>query len=122
MLWKIIGGGLPVGAYGGKKEIMDCVTPSGNVYQAGTLSGNPLAMHVGLAQLTYLKQHPEVYVELEKKIKKLAQGFDAILRKYKVDAQVVQMGSLMTIFFTNQKLEIIKMYVHAIQKHFQRYL
>ena len=101
---KIIGGGLPVGAYGGKKEIMDCVTPSGNVYQAGTLSGNPLAMHVGLAQLTYLKQHPEVYVELEKKIKKLAQGFDAILRKYKVDAQVVQMGSLMTIFFTNQKI------------------
>ncbi len=78
---------------------MDCVTPSGNVYQAGTLSGNPLAMHVGLAQLTYLKQHPEVYVELEKENKKkLAQGFDAILRKYKVDAQVVQMGSLMTIF------------------------
>ena len=60
------------------------------------------ACRIGTA--TYLKQHPEVYVELEKKIKKLAQGFDAILRKYKVDAQVVQMGSLMTIFFTIEKI------------------
>ena len=60
-LGKIIGGGLPVGAYGGKKEIMNSVSPVGPVYQAGTLSGNPLAMAAGLAMLRYLKENPSVY-------------------------------------------------------------
>ena len=64
---KIIGGGLPVGAFGGKKEIMEMIAPSGPVYQAGTLSGNPLAMTAGIAALTYIKNHPEVYSILEEK-------------------------------------------------------
>ncbi|MFN3694641.1 MAG: glutamate-1-semialdehyde 2,1-aminomutase, partial [Ignavibacterium sp.] len=63
---KIIGGGLPVGAFGGKKEIMQMVAPAGPVYQAGTLSGNPLAMAAGYAALSYIKEHPEIYVQLEK--------------------------------------------------------
>src|SRR5690606_18687336 len=63
---KIIGGGLPVGAFGGKKEIMEKIAPSGPVYQAGTLSGNPLAMSAGYAALSYIKEHPEVYLQLEK--------------------------------------------------------
>ena len=99
---KIIGGGLPVGAYGGKKEIMNCIAPQGKVYQAGTLSGNPLAMHVGLAQLTYLKEHPELYPELERKTKETADAFRAVLEEYHVNARVVQLGSLMTVFFTDR--------------------
>ena len=64
-LGKIIGGGLPVGAYGGRKEIMDMVSPVGPVYQAGTLSGNPLAMHMGLKTMKYLKENPSVYSKME---------------------------------------------------------
>ncbi|MBS4961223.1 MAG: glutamate-1-semialdehyde 2,1-aminomutase, partial [Clostridiales bacterium] len=71
---KIIGGGMPVGAYGGKKELMQCVAPLGGVYQAGTLSGNPVAMAAGLAQLTYLKEHPYVYEYLESLGARMAQG------------------------------------------------
>ena len=64
-LGKIIGGGFPVGAYGGRKEIMDSISPTGPVYQAGTLSGNPIAMNAGYAQLKYLNEHPETYQELD---------------------------------------------------------
>lgn len=100
---KIIGGGLPVGAYGGTRAIMDCVTPKGNVYQAGTLSGNPLAMYVGSAQLTYLKEHPEIYGQLEEKTRKLANAFQTILENHHLPYQVAQTGSLMTVFFTDKK-------------------
>ena len=78
---KIIGAGMPVGAYGGKKEILSMVAPAGPVYQAGTLSGNPVAMQAGLAQLSLLREHPEIYTELNEKgdwffgeLKKLAEG------------------------------------------------
>src|SRR6187402_1589594 len=71
---KIIGGGLPVGAYGGKKEIMDCVSPVGPVYQAGTLSGNPLAMAAGMAMVKYLKAHPEVYQHINRMTTKIVDG------------------------------------------------
>jgi glutamate-1-semialdehyde 2,1-aminomutase len=101
-LGKIIGGGLPVGAYGGKKEIMDLVSPSGPIYQAGTLSGNPLAMSAGLAMLKYLKQNPEVYTQLDITTTKLAKG----LLKQWTDAgfsyTVNQVGSMFTLFFTDQ--------------------
>ena len=70
---KIIGAGMPVGAYGGRKEIMEMVSPAGPVYQAGTLSGNPIAMAAGLTQLKYLYEHQEVYKELEAKGRKLYQ-------------------------------------------------
>ena len=80
---KIIGAGMPVGAYGGRKEIMEMVSPSGPVYQAGTLSGNPVAMAAGLTQLKYLHSHPEIYDDLEKKGKKLYGGMEEILKRRK---------------------------------------
>jgi len=73
-LGKIIGGGLPVGAYGGRKDVMDMVAPMGPVYQAGTLSGNPLAMAAGLATVRHLRQHPEIYTQLETQAAALADG------------------------------------------------
>src|SRR5439155_5906121 len=80
-LGKIIGGGLPVGAYGGKAEIMNLVAPLGPMYQAGTLSGNPLAMAAGLAMLRHLRQHPEVYAQLEKSSAALVDGILQSARK-----------------------------------------
>jgi glutamate-1-semialdehyde 2,1-aminomutase len=78
-LGKIIGGGLPVGAYGGKKEIMEFVSPAGPVYQAGTLSGNPIAMAAGLTMLKHLNQNPEVYNTLNRIGDKLVKGFQIFL-------------------------------------------
>lgn len=99
---KIIGAGLPVGAYGGKQEIMDKVSPVGPVYQAGTLSGNPLAMAAGYTLLSELHEHPEHYEELEEKTKMLAKGFEDVLAKHNQPAQLNQIGSMLGIFFTNQ--------------------
>lgn len=99
-LGKIIGGGLPVGAYGGKKEIMDMLAPNGPVYQAGTLSGNPLAMAAGLAMLKTLNETPGFYDELERKAKRLEEGLKANLEKTGVKGIVNRVGSLMTLFFT----------------------
>ena len=100
-LGKIIGGGLPVGAYGGKKEIMDCVSPVGPVYQAGTLSGNPLAMAAGLAMLKYLKSNPAVYEQLEAISSALAEGIRKQLKDHNLSCQLNQVGSMMTLFFTS---------------------
>ncbi|MBI2859933.1 MAG: glutamate-1-semialdehyde 2,1-aminomutase [Chloroflexi bacterium] len=94
-LGKIIGGGLPVGAYGGRREIMEMVAPSGPVYQAGTLSGNPLAMTAGIAALELLGQ-PGVYDRLEARAAKLEQG---IVAPQNVPVQVSRIGSLLTLFF-----------------------
>ncbi|GAT61567.1 glutamate-1-semialdehyde 2,1-aminomutase [Paludibacter jiangxiensis] len=99
-LGKIIGGGLPVGAYGGKKEIMDMLAPNGPVYQAGTLSGNPLAMAAGLAMLKTLNETPGFYEELERKAKRLEEGLKANLEKTGVKGIINRVGSLMTLFFT----------------------
>lgn len=99
---KIIGGGLPVGAYGGKREIMQLVSPQGPIYQAGTLSGNPLAMSVGYAQLSYLKDHPEVYQHIHDSAYYLATGIQQILMDLKLPFQVHCVGSLLTLFFTAQ--------------------
>ena len=100
-LGKIIGGGLPVGAYGGKKEIMDMLAPNGPVYQAGTLSGNPLAMAAGLAMLKTLNETPGFYDDLERKAKRLEEGLKANLAKTGVKGIVNRVGSLMTLFFTD---------------------
>lgn len=97
---KIIGGGLPVGAYGGKKEIMQQVAPVGPVYQAGTLSGNPLAMAAGLAILGELEK-PGVYEAIEAKAKKLAEGLRKAAEKAGVTVAINQCGSLLTVFFTD---------------------
>jgi glutamate-1-semialdehyde 2,1-aminomutase len=103
-LGKIIGGGLPVGAYGGKKEIMDCVAPLGKVYQAGTLSGNPLAMSAGFAMLNYLNQNPEVYTQLDKIGKKLRSGLQEVNQTLGLDYTINQLGSMFTLFFTKEKV------------------
>ena len=99
-LGKIIGGGLPVGAYGGKKEIMDCVSPKGPVYQAGTLSGNPLAMSAGLAMLEYLDEHPEVYTYLDQLGNSLVNGMKAALTARGLAYTINHIGSMYTLFFT----------------------
>jgi glutamate-1-semialdehyde 2,1-aminomutase len=98
-LGKIVGGGLPVGAYGGRREIMELVAPAGPVYQAGTLSGNPLAMAAGIATLNELRR-PGRYAELERKATLLADGLALVLQQAQVPAQLVRLGSLFTIFFT----------------------
>jgi glutamate-1-semialdehyde 2,1-aminomutase len=99
---KIIGGGLPVGAYGGKKEIMEIVSPSGPVYQAGTLSGNPLAMNAGFAALSYIKNNPDVYKTLEEKSAYLESGIRAGLKSIGKNYQFNRVGSMMTLFFTEE--------------------
>ena len=102
-LGKIIGGGLPVGAYGGKAEIMDQIAPDGPVYQAGTLSGNPLAMAAGIATLK-LVQQPAFYTELEKKAERFAERLQAIGAATGISVQLNRVGSLMTSFFTEEKV------------------
>jgi len=96
---KIIGGGMPVGAYGGRREIMRQVAPIGKVYQAGTLSGNPVAMAAGLATLTELKNHPEIYDQINALTARLAAGIRQT-SKYTVNS----IGSLLTVFFTEQEV------------------
>ena len=102
-LGKVIGGGLPVGAYGGKREIMEHVAPVGPVYQAGTLSGNPLAMAGGLRQLQLLKEK-NPYPQLDEKGKKLEEGFKFLIEKYGIKATVNRVGSMITVFFTDKQV------------------
>ena len=98
-LGKIIGGGLPVGAYGGRAEIMAMIAPLGPVYQAGTLSGNPLAMAAGLATLRHLKQHPEIYRQLEQRSALLMKGVLDAAKKKGVALAGNRVGSMLTWFF-----------------------
>jgi glutamate-1-semialdehyde 2,1-aminomutase len=102
-LGKIIGGGLPVAAYGGRREIMQMLAPLGPVYQAGTLSGNPLAMRAGLATLPHLRT-PNFYPDLNLKSRHLADGFRAAFREAGVPAQINSAGSLLTIFFNENPI------------------
>ncbi len=99
---KIIGGGMPVGAYGGRKEIMEMVAPAGPVYQAGTLSGNPVAMAAGLAQIRLLRDTPGFYEELHKKSGRLFTGMEEILKEAEKPWQLNHIGSLGCLFFTEQ--------------------
>lgn len=101
-LGKIIGGGMPVGAYGGKKEIMEFVSPAGPVYQAGTLSGNPIAMAAGLTMLKHLNQNPEVYTTLNSIGGKLVKGFQNSLDRLGLDYTINHIGSMYSLFFTDQ--------------------
>ncbi|MDR1860006.1 MAG: glutamate-1-semialdehyde 2,1-aminomutase [Bacteroidales bacterium] len=101
-LGKIIGGGLPVGAYGGRADIMNMLAPDGPVYQAGTLSGNPLAMAAGCATLRLLKQHPQIYSELEKKSALLEAGLRDNLRRAGQSGVINRCGSMLTMFFTGR--------------------
>ena len=99
---KIIGGGMPVGAYGGKREIMEMVAPVGSVYQAGTLSGNPVAMAAGLAQLTILKDHPEIYTNMRENADRLFEGMAELVKKYEKPWKMNHIGSLGCLYFTER--------------------
>lgn len=110
-----IGGGMPVGAYGGRKEIMDMVAPVGPVYQAGTLSGNPIATTAGIETLTILKEMPEIYTQIEASARTLAEGMRG---HFGESVCVNQIGSLMSIFFTAQK---VKDYETATSSDISRY-
>jgi glutamate-1-semialdehyde 2,1-aminomutase len=100
---KVIGGGLPVGAYGGSKEIMEKVAPEGPVYQAGTLSGNPLAMAAGIATLKCLQQ-PEFYEILEARSARLEAGLREAVDKAGVPAVTNRVGSMLGLFFTDKRV------------------
>lgn len=99
---KVIGGGMPVGAFGGKKEIMQQIAPLGNVYQAGTLSGNPIAMIAGYTFLKALQQNPSIYTELEDKTNYLYNGLDKVLKGSGLPYVINQAGSMISIHFSDQ--------------------
>jgi glutamate-1-semialdehyde 2,1-aminomutase len=99
---KVIGGGMPVGAFGGKRAIMEHIAPLGKVYQAGTLSGNPIAMAAGYALLSYLHDHPEVYIQLEATGNALAKGIDEVLQRKTIPYVINQCGSMISVHFSDQ--------------------
>lgn len=101
---KIIGGGLPVGAYGGREEIMKMIAPSGPVYQAGTLSGNPLAMTAGFETLRIIEETPDFYAQLEEKSAYLADGMTDALRENGLHYTINRTGSMLTLFFTDAEV------------------
>lgn len=118
-LGKIIGGGLPVGAYGGRKEIMEQLAPKGSVYQAGTLSGNPLAMNAGLTMLSELNNNADIYPELERKGKMLADGIEANLKTAGINGLINRVGSMMTLFFTDE--EKVNSFEVAMKSNTEKY-
>lgn len=105
---KIIGGGMPVGAYGGRKAIMEYVSPEGPVYQAGTLSGNPIAMAAGLAMLRHLSENPTVYTELETIKSTIVKGLENSLKELDLPYTINHIGSMYSLFFTDKKVTDFK--------------
>ncbi|MEO8416469.1 MAG: glutamate-1-semialdehyde 2,1-aminomutase [Ginsengibacter sp.] len=101
---KVIGGGLPVGAFGGKKAIMEHIAPLGNVYQAGTLSGNPIAMIAGFTMLTELKNNPSIYTELDIKGRFLEEGMHEVLENKKIPHRINRIGSMMSLHFSSHNI------------------
>ncbi len=99
-LGKVIGGGLPVGAYGGRRDIMELIAPAGPVYQAGTLSGNPLAMAAGSATLTWLEQHPHVWLEMDTRVTRLSAGIRSAAEMAGIPLTGYQIGTMFSAFFT----------------------
>lgn len=102
---KIIGGGMPAAAFGGKKEILKHIAPSGTVYQAGTLSGNPMAVSAGLATLSFIQQHPNLYETLANKALLLAEGLRNVFAQRRINAVIQQIGSMISVFFTDKPVE-----------------
>ncbi len=122
---KVIGGGMPVGAFGGRKEIMQHISPLGNVYQAGTLSGNPIAMIAGYTMLTHLKDTPSVYTELEEKTIYLRDGLDNVFRQWGQPYRINQLGSMISVHFSDHAVtdfatassannELFKLFFHSM--------
>jgi glutamate-1-semialdehyde 2,1-aminomutase len=119
-LGKIIGGGLPVGAYGGSKQLMDNIAPMGSIYQAGTLSGNPLAMTAGIEMLKLLSE-PSVYDDLEYKSEKLCAGYKLNVEKLGISAHFNRVGSMFSMFFTDQDVIDFESAKSSNTKFFQSY-
>lgn len=124
---KVIGGGMPVGAFGGKRAIMEKIAPLGNVYQAGTLSGNPLAMIAGYTMLKTLKEQPSIYLELDEKTAYLHKGLDEVLKASGTPYVINRLGSMISIHFSDHAVtdfasaasannELFKKYFHAMLK------
>jgi glutamate-1-semialdehyde 2,1-aminomutase len=124
---KVIGGGMPVGAFGGKRAIMEHISPVGNVYQAGTLSGNPIAMIAGFTMLTELKNNPAIYTELNEKTIYLKNGLNEVLKAWDQPYVINQLGSMISIHFSDHAItdftsaaaannELFKKYFHAMLK------
>lgn len=124
---KVIGGGMPVGAFGGKREIMQHIAPLGNVYQAGTLSGNPIAMIAGYTLLNELKNNPSIYTELEEKTLYLREGLDKVLKAWGQPYQINQLGSMISVHFSEHPVtdfasasaannQRFKVFFHALLK------
>lgn len=101
---KIMGGGMPVGAYGGRKDIMNTVSPLGKVYQAGTLSGNPVAMRAGITQICLLKDHPQIYKNINRLGETWRNGLRKIIKAYDLPYVVTGIGSLSCLFFTSKEV------------------
>lgn len=118
---KIIGGGLPVGAFGGKREIMEQISPVGPVYQAGTLSGNPLAMSAGFAALNHIKEHPDVYDILEQKSAYLEKGMKDNLESLGLNYWMTRIGSMSCMFFTDVEVSDFKSAVTSDTKKYGQY-
>lgn len=123
---KIIGGGLPVGAYGGKKEIMDMISPKGPVYQAGTLSGNPVAMSAGIKTLEILRDNPWIYKDIEDKAFILEEGIKKSAQKNGIPATINRVGSMLSVFFTKEPVDSFKSAIssnlHMFKKYFRNML
>lgn len=115
---KIIGGGMPVGAYGGKREIMERISPSGPVYQAGTLSGNPVAMSAGIKTLELLRDNPFIYEDISNKGKQLEEAFYKSSGRYGIPIRVNRIGSLLSVFFTAEE---VRDYITAIKSDTGRF-
>ena len=98
-LGKVVGGGMPLAAYGGKQKVMDCIAPLGPVYQAGTLSGNPVATAAGRATLEIIKAEKELYAKLEERGAQLEEGLRKACDQHQVEAHIQRVGSMMTLFF-----------------------
>lgn len=118
---KIIGGGMPVGAYGGKKEVMETVAPLGGVYQAGTLSGNPIAMAAGFAQVKTLKDNPEIYKKLNFLGQRLSNGLNTIINSKNIDCSVNNLESLCCLFFSSSKIENYNQAKNSNTKAYSKY-
>jgi glutamate-1-semialdehyde 2,1-aminomutase len=118
---KVIGGGLPVGAFAGPDHIMSHLAPEGPVYQAGTLSGNPLAMRAGYETLNHLNQHPEIFDSLEKKTRTLHEGIDSILKHQDLPYQINRYGSMISVHFTDEAVTDFATAAKGNNEHFKRY-
>jgi len=118
---KVIGGGLPVGAFAARDEIMDVLAPVGPVYQAGTLSGNPLAMSAGLAMLTALHEQPEVFDRLADKTAYLHQGMEGMLAKSRIDYKINRFGSMISLHFTDTPVKDFASAAKGDNKTFKKY-